>query len=69
MQEKTKLEILNVFGYTPEDLNCANADTAFGEIFESDAFTRPTDIIGQFISNCSTEMFEHLKTAIIAEEE
>jgi hypothetical protein len=39
--EETKCKILQVFGYTPEDLNCADADTAMGEIFEQDSFTDP----------------------------
>jgi hypothetical protein len=59
--EETKCKILQVFGYTPEDLNCANADTAMGEIFEQDSFTDPMSMFELFIVNCSNENFAELK--------
>ena len=59
--EETKCKILQVFGYTPEDLNCANADTAMGEIFEQDSFTDLMSMLELFIVNCSKENFAELK--------
>lgn len=59
--EETKCKILQVFGYTPEDLNCANADTAMGEIFEKDSSTDPMSMLELFIVNCSKENFAELK--------
>lgn len=64
MDETTNLKLLKVFGYTPEDLNCADANTAFGEIFEVDLFIKPTEILKQFIFNCSIEDFANLKKEI-----
>ena len=59
--EKTKCRILKVFGYNPEDLNCANADTAMGEIVDQDSTTPYMDTIELFILNCSSEDFAELK--------
>ncbi len=59
--EETKCKILQVFGYTPECLNCANADTAMGEIFEQEYFTDPMSMLELFIVNCSKENFAELK--------
>ena len=67
--EETKRRILGVFGYTPEDLNCASADTAMGEIFEQDNSTDPMSIIELFILNCSKENFAELKEVVTQEQE
>lgn len=64
MTEEAKRKILKVFGYTPEDLNCSNSDTAIGEVFEQDSFTNPMNMIELFIINCSKESFEELKNII-----
>jgi hypothetical protein len=62
--EETKCKILQVFGYTPEDLNCADADTAMGEIFEQDSFTDPMSMLELFIVNCSNENFAKFKEVL-----
>lgn len=64
LSEETKLQMLAVFGYTPEDLNCANADTAISELFQIDMGGNPTTLVEMFINNCSEERFSELKKAI-----
>jgi hypothetical protein len=64
MTEQAKCKILEIFGYAPEDLNCANADTAMYELFEEDFYSDPMYIIELFISNCTEEDFAKLKSMI-----
>ncbi len=61
MTEQTKLDLLAIFGYKPEDINCANASTAFAVIFESDHFSEPLTLLDIFITNCDPERFAALK--------
>lgn len=61
MTEKFKEKLLGVFGYTSEDLNCANAETAISEMFDNDHDSNPTTLLMMFIENCTTEKFSKLK--------
>lgn len=61
MTEEIKCKILEVFGYAPEDLDCANADTAMDLIFEEDYSSNPMSILALFIADCSKEDFAELK--------
>jgi hypothetical protein len=63
--EETKLKIVKVFGYTPEELNCANADTAMSEIYDNGCFDDAMSCIQLFITNCSVEEFKELKEILI----
>jgi hypothetical protein len=54
-------EIVAVFGYTTESLNCANVYTAIGEIYNEDYFDNPMAFILGFIGNCTEEEFIRIK--------
>jgi hypothetical protein len=64
MTEQTKLKIIEVFGYKPEDLNCASADAAMDEIFETDHLQFPFNTLEMFITNCSENEFLSIKESI-----
>lgn len=64
MTEQFKEKLLAVFGYTPDELNCANAETAISEMFDNDHASNPTTLLELFVTNCSTEEFAELKGAL-----
>lgn len=51
-------------GQLPEQLGCADANTAISEIFENDCNDNPLQLLELFIINCSEEDFLSLKDAI-----
>ena len=59
--EEFREKILEAFGYTTEELNCANVETALSEIFDNDFYKSEINFLETFITNCSTEKFEELK--------
>ena len=59
--EKLNTEILKVFDYTPESLNCCDAHTGISEIFENDMSEDPSTLLEMFIINCTIDEFERLK--------
>lgn len=48
----------------PEDINCADAQTAISEIFDTDFDGSPYILLEFFIRNCSTDAFVELKSAL-----
>ena len=58
-------KLLEVFGYTKEDLKCADNFTAMHEIFEQDSFSNPITILELFIYNCNEQKFTELKQLVI----
>ena len=59
--EKAREKVLSIFGYTSEDLNCANARTALTEVYDDDSNGEPVNFIELFINNCSVEEFASIK--------
>ena len=64
MNEDFKIEMLEAFGYKPEDMNCSDADTAFSEIFQDEHFSDPVRLLECFIANCSDDRFKSLRKQI-----
>lgn len=59
--DEFELEILKIFGYTPDDVGCSNVCLALEVIFEEDTFSDPMTLIQSFIHNCDYETFKNLK--------
>ena len=54
--------VLSIFGYTKEELNCANEETALNELFDNDFGQGSVEsFLDTFIENCTTEQFLELK--------
>lgn len=64
--ENQELEesLLEVFGYTAEDLNCADARTALGEVFDSDANENIVSFLELFVSSITSNQLEKLKKIV-----
>lgn len=63
-QEELELKLLEVFGYTPKDLKCANAFTALGEIFDKDAGENVVSFLELFVSSLEVEQLIELKKLV-----
>lgn len=61
LTEKLKEEIVAVFGYTTESLDCADAYAAIDEIYNEYYYENPMSFILGFIGNCSEDEFIRLK--------
>jgi len=59
--EQINEKILNVFGYTKEELNCSNATTGISEVFENDNRSNEVEVLHSFIRYCTIKEFEELK--------
>ena len=62
MEEILNEKILEVLGYDKEELNCASAEAALGEVFANDHNSDPFTLLRMFICNCSPEELQMLKS-------
>ena len=54
-------KLLEVYGYAPEDLNCANAETAISELLDSLHDSNLVSLLDSFVVRCTVEDLIKLK--------
>lgn len=59
-----ELKLLEVFGHTPDSLQCADAVTGLYEVYENDTHDNPIVLLEIFVSCLTVEKLVELKKLV-----